>query len=602
MKKLLLVVFAGILSFSAIAQSTTDEALASQYYQNGDYDKAIVLYRKLFTGARSQFFYEPYLNTMIKLKQFDEADKAIKKLIKSNPEGYNFKVDYGRLLAAKGEEAKAETWYDGIIKDLPKNENAARTLSTNFYKADLHDYAVKTLLAGRKLMNDDNAFAYDLISLYRFQKNKPLLVQEYLNLIEKNAEAMPQAQGVIAAVFEDNTDYDMLKTTLLRRLQKDPQNVAYAEMLTWQFIQQKDYDMALRQAVALDKRLKEPGDRIYDLSWLLLSNKAFSTAVDALEYLIGKGKESQFYLSAKVQMLNTKNQMLTSTKFTTAGLQQLEGEYLTLLSESGKVSSTAFAMRQLANLQAFYLNKPKDAEALLEQLLLVPNLTEAVIGQAKLDLGDVYILTGEVWEANLIYGQVEKQFADQPMGQEAKFRNAKLSYYMGDFDWAKTQLDVLKASTSQLIANDALNLGLLIQENTASATDTNALKNYARADLLIFKNQLPASLASLDSINIKFPKNSLEDDILMAKAKVYLKQNDYQKAVTQLQTIADNHKFDLWADDAVFMLADLYENKLNDPEKAKVLYQKIITDYPGSLFVIEARKRFRNLRGDKLGS
>jgi TolA-binding protein len=466
----------------------------------------------------------------------------------------------------------------------------------------MYDYAVKALIAGRKLLGDDNAFAYDLISIYRFQKNKTMLVQEYLNVIEKNPVAMQQAQGVLSAIFEDNADYDLLKSTLLRRLQKDPQNVPYAEMLTWQYIQQKDYEMALRQSIALDKRLKEPGDRIYDLSWLLISNKAYPTAVDALQYLISKGSDSQYYIPAKIQMLNTKNQMLTGGKFTIGELQQLEKEYLGLLSEFGKVSNTAFAMRQLGNLQAFYLNKPKEAQKLLEELIQVSNLPASILGQAKLDLADVYILTGEVWEANLTYGQVEKQFADQPMGQEAKFRNARLSYYMGDFAWAKTQLDVLKASTSQLIANDALNLGLLIQENTASDADTNALKSYAYTDLLIFKNQLPSALASLDSINTKYPSNSLADDILMAKAKIYLKQNDFQKAAVQLQNITDNYKFDLWADDALFMLADLYENKLSDSEKAKGLYQKIITDYPGSLFVIEARKRFRNLRGDKVGS
>ena len=231
----------------------------------------------------------------------------------------------------------------------------------------------------------------------------------------------------------------------------------------------------------------------------------------------------------------------------------------------------------------------------------LPGLPPSTIAPAKLELGDIYILTGEVWEAALIYGQVEKQFANEPPGQEAKFKNARLSFFQGDLMWAKAQLDVLKASTSQLYANDALNLRLLISDNLQNETDTNALRIYARADMLLFMNQPDKALITLDSINKLFPSNSLADDILMARAKVYLKKNNLQAVSAELQKIIDDYAFDLWADDAVFMLADLYETSLKNPVKARELYQKIITDFPGSLYVVEARKRFRLLRGDKIG-
>jgi outer membrane protein assembly factor BamD (BamD/ComL family) len=217
-----------------------------------------------------------------------------------------------------------------------------------------------------------------------------------------------------------------------------------------------------------------------------------------------------------------------------------------------------------------------------------------------LELGDVYVLADEVWDAALIYGQVEKQFPNESLGQEAKARNAKLAYYRGDFAWAKIQLDVLKGATSQLMANDALNLSLLMSDNLQNESDTSALKKYAYADLLIFKNLPEQALNLLDSINILYPKNSLADDILMAKAKIYIAKNNYPEAISQLQKIVTDYPTDLWADDAVFMMADIYETKLTQPDKAKELYQKIITNFSGSLYVTEARKRFRNLRGDKI--
>ena len=299
-------------------------------------------------------------------------------------------------------------------------------------------------------------------------------------------------------------------------------------------------------------------------------------------------------------MLDIKTKLATTGVYSTADLLVLEKDYQALLQELGKSSETAFATRQLAKLQAYYLHKPNEAKIALEGLLNTPGLTSSAIGQIKLELGDVYVVADEIWDAALLYGQVEKQFPNEFLGQEAKARNAKLAYYRGDFAWAKIQLDVLKGATSQLMANDALNLSLLMSDNLQNESDTSALKKYAYADLLIFKNLSEQALVVLDSINILYPKNSLADDILMAKAKIYIAKNDYSEAIAQLQKIVTDYPTGLWADDATFMMADMYETKLSQSDKAKELYQKIITDFPGSLYIIEARKRFRSLRGDKI--
>lgn len=578
-----------------------DEVLAVQYYQSGDYEKAAVIFKKLFDKTGNSNFYDPYFTSLLRLKKYDEAEALVKKQIKLHPETSIYSVDYGRILNERGQSEKANEWYNNLILKLPKDEFAIRDLGSNFYRADAYDLAIKTFIAGRKLLNNERAFSFDLLALYRFRKDKAMLVYEYLDAIQETPQLIPQAQGVMSNTFEDNTDYELLKTAILRRLQKDPQNVGLTEMLAWQFVQSKDFDMALRQTIALDRRLKEDGERVYDLSRLLFSNNAYEQAIDALNYLVNKGNSNRFYIVAKMDIIHTRSKLVTAGKYAASDLTTLEKDYKSLINDFGKNSRTAFAMRQLAELQAFYLNKPRDAEGLLEELLQIGGLTPDIIGQAKLELGDIYILTGEIWEANLIYGQVEKQFANEPLGQEAKYRNAKLSYYRGDFTWAKAQLDVLKSSTSQLIANDALNLNLLINDNLQKETDSAALRMYSQADLLIFTNRPDAALQKLDSINIQYPGNSLTDDILMAKARIFIKKSDYNMAVTSLQQIMADFSYDLWADDATFILADIFENKLSQPEKARELYQKIITDFPGSLYVIEARKRFRQLRGDKTG-
>lgn len=601
MRKILLLLLIISVTSTVSAQLNSDEALAAQYFQSGDYEKAVLLYEKLFNRTKNASYYDPYFSCLLRLKKFDEAEKLARNLQKNNPENLNYPVDLGRVFQERGEQEKSNTLYNNLIRNLPANEFAIKDLAITFYRAEAYDFSIKTFLNGRKILNDEKLFTYDLLSLYRYRKDKPMLIHEYLQLLSISPEALQQAQNVLVNILEGKEDFDMLKTAILRRLQKDPQNIALTEFLAWQYVQQKDFDMALRQTLALDRRLKEDGGRVFELSRLLISNQAFEQGIEALNYLVAKGEKSRYYIPAKIDLLSVKSKQLNTGKLNRTNLLALENDYQSLLNEFGRSSGTAFAIRQLANLQAFYLNKPAEASAQLQKLLEISGLSPIIIAQTKLELGDIYIISGELWEAALIFGQVEKSFPNEIYGQEARYKNARLAYYQGDFVWAKAQLDILKSSTSQLIANDALNMSLLISDNLQNEKDTAALKKYSEAELSIFKNQPEQALKILDSVNILFPENSLADDILIAKAKLFINSNEIEQAVIQLQAIIDNYSSELWGDDAIFMLAGIYETKLNQPEKAIELYQRIINDYSGSLYIIEARKRFRHLRGDKLG-
>jgi tetratricopeptide (TPR) repeat protein len=373
-----------------------------------------------------------------------------------------------------------------------------------------------------------------------------------------------------------------------------------AELLTWYYIQQKEFDMALRQTLALDRRLKENGLRIFELSKIMASNNAFDQAIESLNYLITKGSTNQFYIPAKINLVFIKNKQLNSKIASKEELITLENEYDFLLNEFGRKRETTFAIRQLANLQAYYLGKSNNAAEQLEALLNLPDLDKQLIGEVKLELGDIYILSGELWESALLFGQIEKDFANEPLGQEAKFKNAKLAYFQGDFLWSKAQLDILKSATSQLIANDALNLSLLISSDLSIKNDSAALLKYANADLLFFKKQNKEALQLLDSISVFYPGNTLDDDIAMLKTKIFINNKSIDQAIEQLQKIINLNITGLWGDDALFLLAGIYEEETKQTDKAMELYQKLINDFPGSLFVLEARQRYRKLRGDQL--
>lgn len=605
MNRLIVFIFF-LLSFSVKAQISRnnqsfvndESALAIQYYRDGDYEKAVVLFEKILLNPSNQGYFDVYFNTLIKLNRYDAAEKLVKKFVKQNPGNDAYPIALGKLYQEKGDVGAANKIFNEIIAKLPKEEFKIRNLANNFYRFENYDLAVQTFKQGRKLLGDDKLFAPELLNIYRFKKDKPMLMQEYLDILASIPQLLPQAESTLSMIFEDKNDYQIFQTAILRKIQKEPDAEVYINLLTWNYIQQQEFDMALRQLIAFDKRTKADGGTLFNAVSTFVDNGAYETAVKAYEYLLTKGKESLYYLPAKIEMLNTKYNLQTSGKYTAVELAVLAKDYQVLLEENGKNKNTLFAIKKLANLQAYYLNQPGNAEKSLEEALQLPGINSSDIGQLKLDLGDVYILTNQPWEAFLVYEQVSKQFEGQPIGNEARFRSAKLSFYQGNFDYSNGQCQVLKAATSQLIANDALNLSLLISDNIQTSTDSNALKMYADAEMLLFRNLPVQAVKKLDSIAVAYPENGLADAVLMSKARIYIKSGDFQKAADLLKKVTDNFKDGIWTDDALFTLGELYEKKLNDMAQAKSYFQKLITDYPGSMFSAEARKRFRNLRGD----
>ncbi|KLT66283.1 tetratricopeptide repeat protein [Pedobacter sp. BMA] len=575
-----------------------DVSLAIQYYQDGDYEKAALLLEKLLDRPNNEGYFDIYFNALLKLKRYDVAEKLVKKLIRQNPANDGYDIALGKLYQEKGDVQAASKIFNEAISKLPKEEFKIRNLANNFYRFENYDLAIQAFKQGRKILGNEQAFTFELLNIYRFRKDKSMLMQEYLDVLETMPQVLPQAEAVLSSVFEDKADYQTFQTAILRKVQKSPDAEVFIQLLTWNFIQQREFDMALRQLIAFDKRTKGSGETLFNSTYIFVDNKAYETAIKAYEYLLTKGKDSPFYLPSQIEMLNTKYNLQTSGKYTAADLAILAKDYQTLIDENGKNKNTLFALKKLANLQAYYLSQPDKAEKILEDAIQMPGLSTQDIGQLKLDLGDIYILTNEPWEAFLVYEQVTKQFEGQPIGNEARFRSARLSFYQGNFEYSNGQCLVLKAATSQLIANDALNLSLLISDNIQSPADSNALKMYADAEMLVFRNSPTQAIKKLDSISIAFPGNGLTDAVMMSKARILIKSGEFQSAANILKKITEEFKDGIWTDDALFTLGDLCEKNLNDIAQAKIYFQKLITDYPGSMFSGEARKRFRNLRGD----
>ncbi len=588
----------------AFAQQQTDEQLGMQYYSTRQYDKAAEVFSRLYDKSPTLFSYIYYVNCLFELKDFDKAEKLIKKQKRLNQNDVRFDVDLGYLYILQEQTQKGRKTYDECLKNLKPDRNAINNLASAFFTRRETDYGIKTYLKGRDLLNEKSAFAFELAIQYEIQGNSADMLNEYFILIAEKPEQLATVQNRMQAWLADDPDNsknDLFRSALLKKSQQEPDEVTYAELLLWYSVQQKDFELALIQAKALDRRYGEDGQRVYDLARLSYTNDDFDVTIDAYNYIIKKNADSDLVLKSRIELLNTEFAKALHT-FTYDGkfLDALEQRYISLLNESGKSQATIPLIRNLGHLQAFYLNKTDSAIALLESAVALPGIPAKLQADCKLELADIYLFSDDPWEATLLYSQVEKSFKNEPVGHEAKFRNAKLSFYIGEFEWAKTQLDILKAATSKLIANDAMQLSLLISDNMDEDSTYGALSMYARAEMFEFRNKDAEALVMLDSLNAKYPYSTLSDEVLFKKAAISMKNKQFEDAASYYRKIVSDFPTDLLADDALFALASLFENQLNDKDKAMELYQTLMTSFPGSLFVVEARKHYRTLRNDPL--
>lgn len=591
-----------LVSTTVIGQRNQDATLAQQYLRNGEYEKAKVLYEKLHKKQpNSDYYFSRYLECIVSLEEYKEAEKVLKKQIKKNPKKVQLFVSYGNLYERQLDMPKADEQYRKAIKQLPADRYQITRLANEFIKLTKYDLALEAYQKGNKLLKDKFLFAYELADLYRRMGKSTEMVENYLNSLTVQPQRLPSIKTLFQRSLGEE-DYKELQQQLYTRIQENPNETIFVELLTWVFLQKKDYKNALRQAKALDRRLEENGGRIYRLGTTAANEKDYDAAILAYDYIIEKkGKTNTYYLDAKRESLKCKrNKLVSGFDYTKEDLLVLETEYETFLNEFGRNKNTGKIIYELADLEAFYLNNLDKAISLLDSMLAYPGLHRHLKAETKISLADFYLMRGEIWESTLLYSQVDKDFKEDVLGQMARFKNAKLSYYNGDFEWAQGQFNVLKASTSKLIANDALDLSVFIMDNLALDTTPLPTQMYAAADLLAFQNKTEEAFEKLTILRNLYPKHALEDDILYAEAHLYLKERDVNKAVEKLQEIIDNHPKSIRLDNSLFELAELYEKHLKDNEKAKNLYEKIILDHSGSTYAVKARKRYRILNGEKV--
>lgn len=604
MHRILLLFLALVTLSVAHAQPGTDEQLAAQYFQQGDYAKAILYYEKIHRKQPNTYYYEQLLKSYVALNDLDGAEKLVKDQLRRSDNEARYYIDLGGVYKASGEADKANKEYDKALKQMGSDQNNIRTVANAFQQANELDRAIEAYERGGRTLPAGQSFAYEIAGLYGAKGNTAKMVSAYMDLLAVNEGYIQAVQNALSRSIDftlADERSEILRTELLRRNQKDPQRTIFPDLLIWMYIQQKDLNSAFVQSKAMDKRFDEGGARLMDLARIALSNDDHATAYKCYEYVLSLARNDANYIQARIGAVRTRYDQLTDQAEPKLDeLQDLDQRAASTITELGLKPNTIDLLRDRAHLKAYYLNDHAGAVTLLEEGIALPTIDPKTKAQLKLDLGDVYLLDGNVWEASLLYSQVDLDFKYDMLGHEARLRNAKVSFYSGDFLWAQAQLQVLKSSTSKLIANDAMELSLRITDNLGLDSNSVPLSYFARAELLRFQHRYDEALGVLDSLTEAYPGHSLGDDILYERYRIAYARHRYDEAAMQLNKLLELYPLDILVDNALLDLGILYEDRLNDPEKAKAIYQRLLFEQTGSIFVPEARDRFRKLRGDNL--
>ncbi len=603
----LLFVFSG---FVSTAQNYQDVQLANEYMMKGDRKKALELYRDLSKNdATNQLIYNNYFNLLLDAGEFDEANAYLKRNQRKDPNNLQYQLDGGLVMIKSGELNKADKYFRENINHNKTNVQRAKMMAEYFTSRSLSDYAVIALTQSRDALGNPYLFCLDLAMLYRIQGNQDKMVQEYLNYVTQNSANIQYVKNVMQTMLTKPSELESLENLLYDKIQRNPDIEVYSDLLIWVTLQQKNFFASFVQARAYDKRYKTDGDKSMEVAKVALDNEDFINASKIYRYVIKEFPNSQNRFLASLGLLRTREaQIKTTFPVNADSVRSLLADYQNFIDQFGGNANAWEASRHQAVLYATHLGENEKAIEILGAIVANPRASLQLKSKAKLDLGDIYLLKGEPWESTLLYSQVEKQQKESPLAYEAKLKNAKLSYFKGDFRLAQDHLNILKEATTREIANDALDLSMRIKENLAYDSLAEGLKEYAAIELLLYQNRVDEALQRIGHLkegrvksgdSFKTISNlSILDDVYWLEANLRLQQGEFENAIALLKKIQIDHSDDILADDAMFLEAEIYERQINDRNKAMELYREFLNKFPGSVFAAEARKRFRTLRGD----
>ncbi len=581
-------------------QRQIDEKLARELYYKKDYEKARDIYKNLYDNYGQVQYFNQYADCLILTGDYDAAEKAFKSFLKKNPQNWKSHIDLAYVYSQQGENDKARKYLNKVLKDVPETKNAIFEVANLLRNKNFNEQALDLFNKGAKNPNINYSFNLEKAYTYNSMLDFENATECYLLYLKEHPEQyeMVKNRFRVMMMYDINGNVDdVIRMALLRKTQEDPENEEYSSLLMWYSLQQQDYELALMQLKALDRR----GDGDYERDLIYIAqiasdNRQYDIAVDAYDYILKKSDEGVYYVQATVGFIkNSYEKAVMEGNHDKKFYENLSKKIDEVFEKIGFSGDMIPLVLVQADIMAFEMQYYDEAQALLNNVLEM-NMPPKTKAEVKMKLADIYLLTDEVWEATLLYSQIEKSLKNEPIAHEARFKNAQLRYFIGEFEWANAALNILKSATSKLVANDAMTLSLTISDNLEY--DTVALKRIAKADYYIYQHRYELANQMLDSVVAYNPNEVSLPSAFYRKAKIAYNAGDYEFADSLYRRVYEGYADSYIADEALIEDALLLENQLNRKEDAMECYSRLFDYYTASVYVAQARKSYRRLRDE----
>ena len=592
MKKLFLFFIFSIFSIISFGQKSNNYVLAESYFRNGDYEKAEKMYEKLLQKSPYNTIYLSKLTKCYQeLKKFDVAEQLLKNKLKQKPNAHFLYVFLGYNFERQESIKEAEKHYDKAISSIDKKSTYGTTIDSEFKKINKLDYTVKAYEAIMKSKPNAN-YGLQIAQIYGEKGEFEQMFEEFINYVDKNDKHISTVKRYTSRYISNDSDDEnniLFKKALLRKSASNPKN-AWNNLLSWLFTKQKQYGKAFIQEKALYVRNGNNISKIVEIGDIAFENKDYDTAKECFDFVFEKAEleEDKFnaiYMNLLIG-IETKE-------------ENIDSRFQDVFKTYGFNKKTLPIQLAYANYLTFQKANPEKAYTILEEAIPYA-ANEFQKARVKMKMGEVLVYQEKFNKALIYFSQVQTKLKNNEIAQQARYKVAQTSYFKNDFEWAKAQLKVLKGSTTQLIANDAAHLFVVISDNQPKDSIATGLSKYAKADLLHLQNKNDEAVSILNEVLQEYAGQEIEDEVLYQQAKIFTQQQKFEDAINNYNKIIADDAYGVFVDDAYYHLAEIYNNEFNDSQKASEHYQKIIFDYPSSIYLVEARRKFRKLRGDSI--
>jgi len=581
-----------------------EEYKIAQSYENiGEHKKALDIYQRLFKAAPdNRLFLDGIKRTMLFLKMYPELVEILEAQLEKNKD-INLMGDLADIYYRWGKMEKAHEVWNEIIQTNPQQEFSYLVVSNLMVQNRLFNEGINVLLEGRKVLNNEDAFAINLGNLYYYRKDFEASTREFMGLLEKNDRMFNTVNSYLSRFPNDSTTYEEVAPVLLEKVQNAPKNPLYLRLLVNFYIRHKKYNSAFKTYRMLDTIQNSGGNEILLFADRLSAEKEYPMAVTVYSYFLENYPSHNLKAKARYGLaFSYENLYVSSEAGSNKNTLKAIEEYKTVIEKTPDKSLRADSHYRLGEIYFKLLFDLDQAIIHYTDITkLVPN-TGAYL-RAFVRLGDVYTSKGNLRKARENYRRVLR--ADPKLGpkfvEEARFNLAKLQYFEGKIDTTQILCDELLSNIpkNSELYNDIFEFSLFLRMN--SGLDTNLVKDYAEAEFLLIQRKSYESLTLLKSLYDTYPDQSISDKIMFEIIRLNHQMQQYEEAVALLQKFTDKYPESVYTEKAHKMLSEIYENNLNKPALSLKKYEEFLVKYPGSIYSDEVRKRIRQLEREVSG-